>query len=269
MPIVITHAPPGSPGDVADEAPLEGTMNRKIVTSGLLAGLVAGGGAGFILQQGGFAGASNSPSAVIAPDTTTSDPATTDPATTDPATSGPARPDPGARAREVLQPLVDDGTLTAAQLDAVVSALEAAGPPAGGRPAGTGDHRGPGGPGDRGPGDRGRGGRGFGLDAAATAIGITADDLRTALQGGSTIAAVAADNGVDVQTVIDAIVAEQTANVTARVTAGDLTQAQADAEIAELPARVTDLVNNVRPTRPQAAPAAPDAAPATADAASS
>lgn len=241
-------------------------MNRKLVTSGLLAGLVAGGGAGFVLQQSGLAGASNAPAAIVVEDSTT-DTATTDPAATDPATTDSTadapRPDRGDRAREVLQPLVDDGTLTADQLDAVVTALEAAGPAGGGRPGGMG---GMGGHGDHGP---GRGGRGFGLDVAATALGMTADELRTALEGGSTIAAVAADKGVDVQTVIDALVADQTARLTERVTAGDMTQADADAKIAELTTRITDMVNNAGPVRPHDAPDAPDDAPATTDSAGS
>ena len=100
----------------------------------------------------------------------------------------------------MLQALVDDGTLTSAQLDAVVSALDAAGPMRGEMPGGFGDHGG--------RGDHGRGGRGFGLDAAATALGLTADELRTELEGGSTIAEVAQANGVEVQAVIDAMVAE-------------------------------------------------------------
>src|SRR4051794_17858614 len=41
------------------------------------------------------------------------------------------------------------------------------------------------------------------LDAAATALGITTDELKTELESGKTIAQVASDKGVDVQTVID------------------------------------------------------------------
>jgi hypothetical protein len=48
------------------------------------------------------------------------------------------------------------------------------------------------------------------LTAAAGAIGISEDELRTALEEGRSIAQVAEDNGVDVQTVIDAMVAEAT-----------------------------------------------------------
>ncbi|MFM8530692.1 MAG: hypothetical protein ACKOD2_13665 [Ilumatobacteraceae bacterium] len=126
---------------------------------------------------------------------------------------------PADRMRSHLQSLVDDGTLTSAQVDAVIAALEAARP---------GDGPGHGGPGHGGPGHGGRFG-GEILDTAATAIGITADELKTALQGGQTIAQVAAANGVDVQDVIDALVAEATANIEQRI---------------------TDMVNGVRPEAP-------------------
>jgi hypothetical protein len=227
-------------------------MNRKLVSTGLLAGLVAGTGAGLILQQTGTAGASNGVYAVVVDDdTSTTDPATTDPATTD--TTDTARPAPGERVREVLQPLVDDGTLTAAQLDSVVTALEAAGPIGGGGPRG---HGGPGGHG-------GRGGMGVGLDAAATALGLTVDELRTELEDGSTLASIATEQGVDVQTVIDALVAEATTRLSERVTAGDLTQDEADAKLTNLTERITDMVNNGRPARPER-PTDPAATP-TAD----
>ena len=61
--------------------------------------------------------------------------------------------------------------------------------------------------------------RGERLDAAATALGMTADELRTELQAGKTIAEVATAQGVDLDTVIDALVAEATENIRERVTA--------------------------------------------------
>jgi hypothetical protein len=89
----------------------------------------------------------------------------------------------------------------------------------------------------------------IGLEAAATALGMTADELRTELSDGSTIAEVATAQGVDVQTVIDAMVAEATTRLAERV-AGDLTQAEADERIAELTERISDVVNNGRPAPP-------------------
>ena len=88
----------------------EGTpMNKKMVTAGLAAGLLAGTGAGFILQMSGSAGASGTTlSAVSVDDDTATDTATDT-----------ERPDPSVRLQEVLQPLVDDGTLTDDQATAL------------------------------------------------------------------------------------------------------------------------------------------------------
>ena len=114
------------------------------------------------------------------------------------------------------------------------------------------EHRGPGGPGGR---------RGFHprLDAAADAIGITEDELRAALQDGDTVADVAAANDVDVQAVIDALVADASAHIDEEVAEGDLTEEQATERKANLEERITALVNGERPERPADAPVADDA----------
>ena len=70
--------------------------------------------------------------------------------------------------------------------------------------------------------------RGDSLAAAAEAIGITEDDLRTALEDGQSIAQVAEAEGVDVQIVIDALVADATDRL--------------EAAIDELPDRMAELV---------------------------
>jgi uncharacterized protein YidB (DUF937 family) len=81
------------------------------------------------------------------------------------------------------------------------------------------------------------------LEAAAEAIGISVDDLRTAVRDGQTIAEVAAANGVDAQVVIDALVADATARIDERLADGDITQEQADEHKADLAERMTALVN--------------------------
>ena len=87
-----------------------------------------------------------------------------------------------------------------------------------------------------------------GLEAAATALDMTVEELRTALaDGDKTIAAVAEEQGVDVQTVIDTLVTAAGAHLAEHVTAGDLTQEEADAKLAELTTRITDAVNNGGP----------------------
>jgi hypothetical protein len=77
----------------------------------------------------------------------------------------------------------------------------------------------------------------------AKAIGISEADLTTALQGGKTVADVAKANNVDIQVVIDALVADGQAELDAEVKAGTLTQAQADQEKTELVQRATDQAN--------------------------
>jgi hypothetical protein len=205
---------------------------KKLMAGGLLAGLLAGGGAGLILTQGGFAGASDSVAVAVVEDDGTTSTDATDAATAD--------ADRSARLREVLQPLVDDGTLTAAQLDAVVTTLDAARPEgmSRGGHGGRGDHGGP-----------GHGGRGPGLEAAATALGLTAEEVHTALHDGQTIAELATANGVEVQAVIDALVADAQTKLAEAVTAGDITQDEADTKLADITTRITDFVNNGRPDR--------------------
>jgi hypothetical protein len=214
-------------------------MNKRFATAGLAAGLIAGGGAGVVLGVTSISSATSSPAVSAAVDDTTTTAATDDTTeTTDGSSTAPAdsiaadgEAARGAWLQDALQPLIDDGTITQAQADAVVTALEAA------RPA-----RGPGfGHGHHGPGGRGIGR--FGLETAATALGITPEELRTALQGGQTIAEVAAAEGVDVQTVIDALVAEVKAHLDKEVAAGEHTQAEADAKLAEATTRITERVN--------------------------
>ena len=205
-------------------------MNKKLITSGLLAGLVAGSGAGLILQSTGFAGAA-APAAVVVDDTSATTDSTDSTVTTE-TTDTSTRPDRSARLTEVLQPLVDDGTITADQLTAIVAALDAAGPM---------------GRGGDGPGGRGMGMGGEGLTAVAEVLGLTEAELQTALQGGQTLAEIAASEGVEVQTVIDTLVTAAGAHLAEHVTAGDLTQEEADAKLAELTPRITEAVNNGGP----------------------
>ena len=81
------------------------------------------------------------------------------------------------------------------------------------------------------------------LDAAAKALGITTDDLRTALRGGKSIADVAKDKGVDVNKVIDALVADAQARIDEAKNGGKITPAQADRLQTNLKDRITALVN--------------------------
>lgn len=214
-------------------------MHKKMVSAGLAAGLLAGTGAGLILQMTGSAGATgsagSSPSAVGAEGDTTDTTATTDSAATtgtdDSATDDSARPDRTTRLNEVLQPLVDDGTLTQAQLDKVVAALDAAGPMGGGH--------------------GGRGGMGgAGLSVVATTLGMTEDEVRDAISNGQTLAQLAEAKGSTAQALIDALVAATKTHLDEEVASGEHTQAEADAKLADATTRITDFVNNTETAGP-------------------
>ena len=145
-----------------------------------------------------------------------------------PALADPGNPAGSAvdRITEALSGLVDDGSITQEQADEVASTLDEAGIGHGG------GHR----------------GGGFDLSAAATALGMTEDELRTALEtDGTTLADVAGDQGVDVDALVDALVAAQQERLAAAVEDGRITQEQADERLADLEERVTERVNSEAP----------------------
>ena len=78
-----------------------------------------------------------------------------------------------------------------------------------------------------------------GLDNAAAAIGITTDELTTELRAGKTIADVAGEHDVDVQAVIDALVADATAKIDQAVADGKLDSTRADEMKSNLVERIT------------------------------
>ena len=130
---------------------------------------------------------------------------------------------------QALDGLVDDGTITQAQADAVADALQEARPE---RP-------------DFGPWGKG-GWFGVGvavLDEAADAIGIEEDELLTALRDGQTIAEVAESNGVEPQAVIDALVAAIRERLDDAVADGSIEQEDADERLADATERITEFVN--------------------------
>ncbi len=213
-------------------------MNKRLAGTGLAIGLVAGAGAGFVLEMAGSAGAASGAAVVMraaaanaTTDTTAPGDSTAPTDSTVPGNStAPARPDSTTQLQKVLQPLIDDGTITQAQADKVIAAITAARPsgPKGGRHILTGVG-------------------GFALDTVAKALGITTDEVRTALQNGQSLADLAVSKGKTAQDVIDAVVTEATTKINAEVTAKHLDQATADKIIANLKTMATDFVNNTRP----------------------
>lgn len=83
------------------------------------------------------------------------------------------------------------------------------------------------------------------------ATGLTEVELRTALRDGSTIAELIEANDGDVDTVIAALVAEVTNNLTDKVEAGNITQERADTILETLEEHITERVNGTfeRPDR--------------------
>jgi hypothetical protein len=195
-------------------------MNKRLAAAAVSASLLAG-GAGFAIGVTGTAGAQSGSPTTTAPST--------------------AKPNSDAWIRETLKPLLDNGTLTQAQIDAVAKALEDA------HPAGKGPKVG---------GLRG-GGKGADLSSAATAIGVTPEEVRAALQAGQSLADLAKSKGVDPQKVIDALLAPIVEHEKAEVTSGKDTQAQADKEIADATARITDFVNGKAPAKGTGIPKGP------------
>jgi hypothetical protein len=109
---------------------------------------------------------------------------------------------------------------------------------------------GPGFPGGRGRGGPGPGRGGFGIDfnAAATAIGMPADQLRTELSGKS-LAQVATAHGKTANDVATALKNAAHTRIDAAVTAGKLAADQAATQKTQADSRIDQLVNQVLPQR--------------------
>ena len=124
------------------------------------------------------------------------------------------------RIKDALSGLVDDGSITQEQADEVATTLDG---------AGFGRHGGHGG--------------WFGLDTAAETLGMTEDELRTALEAeGATLASIAEEQGVAVDTLVDALVTEKQERIAEAVEEG-MPQDVADERLADLEERVTEWVN--------------------------
>jgi hypothetical protein len=123
------------------------------------------------------------------------------------------------RVMEKLGPLVEEGTITQAQAEAVAEVLA------------------------EGPRHRPHGPRGAGLETVAEFLGISVDDIRAALEEGQTLADVAADNGSSAQALIDELVAEAEERLDQAIADGRLDEAEKADKLAEITERVTDMVN--------------------------
>jgi len=84
------------------------------------------------------------------------------------------------------------------------------------------------------------------LDAAASYLGLTEDQLHTHLESGKSLAQVAKDRGKSVDGLVQAMVDSATKKLDAAVAAGRLTKAQEQQIVSGLKQRITDFVNGVR-----------------------
>jgi polyhydroxyalkanoate synthesis regulator phasin len=147
------------------------------------------------------------------------------PALADPSSTAAAGASAAERIKDALSGLVTDGSLTQEQADEVATTLDGAGIGGGGH----GGHH---------------GGR---LDpaAAAAALGMTGAELDTALEAdGATLATVAEQQGVAVDTLVATLTDAEEKRIAQAVTDGRITQEQADQRLADLAERIAERVND-------------------------
>jgi hypothetical protein len=189
---------------------------KRIIAAGVGAGLLLGGVTGLAVTVPNLASAQD--------DATTTVPA-----------EG-ARPKAGPFSG-VLDGLVANGTITQEQADAIVGAGEAAHAErhANRAEGGMGRVEGSmGRPEMRGPGRPGGPGRGgMPLESAAEAIGITVEELRTGLQSGQSLAAIAEANGVSADTLIEELTNDARTRITDMVNRTPGERPAADAPMEE------------------------------------
>lgn len=133
---------------------------------------------------------------------------------------------------DALSNLVDEGTIDQSQAEAVAEHLAS----------------------QRGPRDgfRGKGGHfGAGLGGLTELLGVTAEELRTALSEGQSLADIAAANGSSVDEVVGHLLGELEAKLDEAVEQGRLDADEAAEKLAGAEERITEMVNGTfeRPSR--------------------
>jgi hypothetical protein len=192
-------------------------MRRTLAVAGLTGALLSGGAAGVLLGNPMLTGAQTDGTTTTAPPTSTSE-----------AIPAPGTPDE-ARSHwmaDALAPLVSDGTISQAQADAVIAALEAAKPERGHHAFGL---------------------FGQGLEAAAEALGLSEEEVLTALRDGTTLGELADQQDVDRPVLVDAIVAPIEERLSAAVADGSLTQEEADRRVEQIRQAITEHLDTGLP----------------------
>jgi hypothetical protein len=207
------------------------TGGRRSMAIGVAAGLLAGGAIGLVATVPSLTNAASDDSGeadVVLQEDTTDE--TTDETMDETADD---TNEPGERLRETLQPLVDDGTITESQADAVAAHLVENRPERGDRFGRLGG--------------RGLDGHGRNHTVLADVLGIDRETLRTELAAGNSIADIAEANGVEVQAVIDALVADAETHLDLAVEHG-LDEERAATRLERITERIEDRVYDTRDT---------------------
>lgn len=200
--------------------PNGGRTGRRRMSLGVAAGMLAGGAIGLVATSPSWTSAATD-------DAGTEAVALQEDTGTDDTESPDERPERGERLRETLQPLVDDGTIDTAQADAVTEHLVE------NRPEREGRSR------------RGHGGHGRHSTAVADLLGIDRETLETELQAGNSIADIAEANGIEVQSVIDALIADAQSHIDLAIDRG-LDEERAAERLERISERIEDRVNRTR-----------------------
>lgn len=143
-------------------------------------------------------------------------------AQTDESTDETATQNAVTRIAERLQNLVDDGTITADQAQAVAEHLADGFGPRG--------HRGP-----------------KGIGQVAEFLGMESEDFRAALQEYDTLADLAAANGSSGDELVEFLVGQAEERLAQAVEDGKVDQAEADEKLAEIEEKITEMVNSEIP----------------------
>lgn len=87
------------------------------------------------------------------------------------------------------------------------------------------------------------GGQKLDYTAVSALLGVTGSDLRTAQRDGKSLAAIAEEKGIAVQSVTDLVAQEIAAKLDEKLADGKISQADYDAKKADLAAKALEIVN--------------------------
>ncbi len=198
---------------------------HSLAAVGLTMTLAASGLSGVVLGGSALAGAQES-TTTTAP---AKDSAKSDSAKSDSSKSGSARNSEEARKRhqerilKALKPLITDGTISQSQAEAVAKRLATA---------------------ESGMVRRHDRRVAIGYSEIAEELGLSQTDLAKAIKDGKTIEQIAADHGVDINEMIDSLIAKLGTRLDQSVAEGKLTREKADQILAAARKRLTTTVKN-------------------------